>query len=68
MGKVFYVQSLIYMVLILFIRVLIFLIMHKIQTGKFIGDIPTELIYILFFIPVAIVIIGWTMIKICKKY
>lgn len=53
-----YVDSIIYMISVIIFNVLYTIIMHKIQTGYFIGDVPVGLYYLMAVIPTLIIIVG----------
>lgn len=62
-----YVASIIYMFSVIIFNVLCTIIVHKIQTGYFIGDVPEELYYLMVGIPVLIIIVGMGITFLIKK-
>lgn len=62
-----YVASIIYMVSVIIFNILYTMIVHKIQTGYFIGDVPEGIYYLMVGIPALIIIVGMGIIFFIKK-
>lgn len=62
-----HVVSIIYMVSVIMLNVLYTMIVHKIQTGYFLGDVPEGIYYLMAGIPALIIIVGMGIIFLIKK-
>ena len=62
-----HVVSIIYMVSVIMLNVLYTMLVHKIQTGYFIGDVPEGLYYLMAGIPTLITIVGVGIMFFIKK-
>ena len=62
-----YVVSIICMLSVIILNVLYTMLMHKVQTGYFIGDVPEGLYYLMAGIPALITIVGIGIIFLIKK-
>lgn len=65
--KTSYFKSAMLMISVFAMRILLFLISQKILTGTFMGDVPEGVYYILFFVPVLIVIAGTLLLFFVNK-
>lgn len=65
--KTSYFKSAILMILVFAMRILLLLISQKILTGTFMGDVPQGIYYILFFVPVLIVLVGMLILFFVNK-
>ena len=61
------VASIIYMLSVIVFNVLYTIILHKIQTGHFIGDVPEGIYYLMAGVPALIIIVGFGIIFLIKK-
>lgn len=61
------VASMIYMFSVIIFNVLYTIIIHKIQTGYFIGDVPEGIYYLMIGVPALIIIVGMGIIFLIKK-
>lgn len=61
------VDSIIYMFSVIIFNVLYTIIIHKIQTGYFIGDVPKGIYYLMTGVPALIIIVGMGIIFLIKK-
>jgi len=52
------VASIIYMFSVIIFNVLYTIIIHKIQTGYFIGDVPIGIYFLMICIPIIIIVVG----------
>lgn len=57
-----YIVSIICMTSVIILNVLYIMILHKIQTGYFIGDVPEQIYYLLFIVPTFIILLGVLMV------
>lgn len=62
-----YVTSIICMISVIIFNVLYTIIIHKIQTGYFIGDVPEGIYYLMIGVPTLIIIVGMGIIFLIKK-
>lgn len=61
------VASIIYMFSVIIFNVLYTIIIHKIQTGYFIGDVPEGIYYLMTGVPALIIIVGMGIMFLIKK-
>ena len=62
-----YATSIICMLSVIIFNVLYTIIIHKIQTGYFIGDVPEGIYYLMIGVPALIIIVGMGIIFLIKK-
>lgn len=62
-----YVASIICMLSVIIFNVLYTIIIHKIQTGYFIGDVPEGIYYLMTGVPALLIIVGMGIIFLIKK-
>lgn len=62
-----YVSGMIYMFSVIVLNALITMIMHKIQTGYFLGDVPEGIYYLMIGIPSLIIMTGIGIVFLIKK-
>lgn len=53
-----YATSIICMLSVIIFNMLYTMVMHKIQTGYFIGDVPEQIYYLMFVVPALIILLG----------
>lgn len=63
-----YSKSILFMISVIIINILMFMIVHKIKYGTFIGDVPEGIYYIMVFVPVAIILIGTLILYFVNKH
>ena len=61
------VASIIYMFSVIIFNALYTIIIHKIQTGYFIGDVPEGIYYLMTGVPALIIIVGMGIMFLIKK-
>ena len=62
-----YVVSIICMLSVIMLNVLYTMIVHKVQTGYFIGDVPEGIYYLMAGIPTLIIVVGVGVIFLISK-
>ena len=66
-GYLTFTKSIVFMLSVIFMKVAIAIVAHKIETGYFIGDVPEQIYYLMIGVPSVIVIIGTCVIYLIKR-
>lgn len=66
-GLLSFTKSIGYILSVIILNALVIMIVHKIKTGYFIGDVPEGIYYLLIGIPTIIILIGMAIIYFLRR-